>query len=465
MKHIKNILIILPRGESIRNFIYSGIIKELKKSYEITLVSVKPNDDVWNIIKNNADELHELKDQNFSYRYRIIYEILDLAHNKYMWSEASKVRWNMRDFEAKSLKSKLIRVTKKTIARLLSKDISLRFIDKILDKVAFREKSVLYWIDILKNKNYDLVFNTSHSHSINALQVVYAAKFLNYKTAAFLFSWDNLTSQGRVIPEYNYYFSWNSSIKNDFHRIYPKIKNERVLITGTPQFINHFDDNFYYSKTEMWKLLGLDDSQSYIVYSSGMSHHMPFEPFVVERIADIIYKIDSNLKLVVRAYAKDRADVFDQLKNIRPDIIIPNVLWEKNYQTPLIEDQKFLTSLLKYCILGINVASTISLELILMNKPAINVGYNPPEKNIYPYDYTRFYNFDHYKPIVESGAILLAKNEDEMGKMIKDSIQNPNLNSLQRQKLVKQFFEDKLDSVVIQNFIQALLNITNHVES
>jgi hypothetical protein len=451
-----NLLIILPRGESIRNFVYSGIIAQLRKEYTITLVAVKPNESIWNLLKENSDELIELKDSKFRYWYGLFYEIYDLAHNRYVWSEAAKVRWEMRDTESKTLYSKLVRFIKKGFALLLSNQASMKMLEKVDSNLASRDASVKPWIEYLKEKKIDLVFNTSHSHARNALPIVYAANKLKLKTATFLFSWDNLTSQGRVIPRYNNYFAWNTKIKEDFHRIYPHLKKDSVMVTGTPQFIGHFQEDKHLSLEDLKQKLGLKPEESYFLYSSGMSHHMPFEPYVVGRIADMIKSIGPQYRLVVRTYAKDRYDVFDALKAERPDIIFPEVKWEKSFQTPLPEDQIFFSSLLKHCIGGINVASTISLELCMFDKPAINVGYNPPNKDIYPYNYTRFYAFDHYKPIVDSGAVQVAANEDEMKVLLINAIDTRGEYSLLRTNLIESMFHGKPDNKVVSNFLHVL---------
>jgi hypothetical protein len=190
-----------------------------------------------------------------------------------------------------------------------------------------------------------------------------------------------------------------------------------------------------------------------------MSHHLPYEPYVVERIADKIKEIGVKYRLVVRTYAKDKYDVFEELKKKRPDIIIPNVQWEKNYQTPLEDDQIFFSSLLKHCIAGMNVASTVSLELCIFDKPTINIGYNPPGKDIYPYNYTRFYYFDHYKPIVDSGAVEVASNENELAYLLNEAIINPGKNSEKRKALINNFFEGLHGTNVIFKFKSSINEI------
>ena len=60
-----------------------------------------------------------------------------------------------------------------------------------------------------------------------------------------------------------------------------------------------------------------------------------------------------------------------------------------------------LTNTIRHAAVGINVASTLSLELCMFDKPVINIGYNPPGTEVSPVEYRRYYDFDHYRPIVE----------------------------------------------------------------
>jgi hypothetical protein len=435
------IIIVISRGEVIRNFVYSGIAQELRNNYSVIFASVIPNEKLREYLVANCDSLYELNELKLSYCQRLLHEIIDLAHNRYLWSEAARVRWNMRDLEANKLFQKVNRSIKKVVATLLSHNETLSILEKFDYWLSSKNRQVKEYQKIITHTRPQLVFNGSHSHSKIAYNFLQASRLEGIKTAAFLFSWDNLTSQGRVFPPHDFYFSWNSAIKNDFHKIYPDYCDSSVMVTGTTQFIGHFNKDLELGLGEMKSILGLKPNEKYFLYSSGMSNHMPYEPYVVSRIADIIQKLGPEYRLVVRTYAKDRQDVFDQLKFERPDIIIPEVNWEKKFQTPLLDDQLFFKALLKNCVAGVNVASTITLELCMFDKPAINVGYNPPGKDISPYDYVRFYNFDHYRPIVESGAIRVAKDELQMAEYLKEAIDNPSILHEYRVRLINKFFD------------------------
>ena len=81
----------------------------------------------------------------------------------------------------------------------------------------------------------------------------------------------------------------------------------------------------------------------------------------------------------------------------------------------------------------------------MFDKPVINVAYNPPGLNIEPLDFGRAYAFDHYRPVVESGAVALANNEAHMKTLIRQALTEPHERSASRHRLVTTMFEDTLD--------------------
>ena len=448
MKGKSKILFIIPRGEVIRNFAYTGIIQKLRENHEVHLLSVVPNPELRQYLEGISDSFQELVDIPLSYKHGYWQSVMDMSHNRYLWSEAAKVRWNMRDVEASGLSGKLKRLLNKWLARIMATETRIRFLEQRQLSSSKSEVSVQHYKSLVEEIKPDLVFNGSHSHSKIAYPVMQAARLLGIRTATFLFSWDNLTSQGRVIPPYDDYLAWNEDIKSDFLRIYPTQDTRQVHVTGTPQFSFHFDPQNRLPRQEFLKQLGLSSDQKFVLYSSGMSHHMPYEPEVAELLADILREIDPDIRLVIRTYAKDRGDVFEVLKSKRPDILLPDVKWEKNFQTPLLEDQQFFTNLLLHCELGVNVASTVSLELCMLDKPVINIGFNPPGRDIYPYDYGRFYSFDHYKPIVESGAVYVAYDPIQLKEMVMDQLENPNQNAHLRRTLINSFFHTDMEGML-----------------
>ena len=193
-----------------------------------------------------------------------------------------------------------------------------------------------------------------------------------------------------------------------------------------------------------------------------MANHMPGEEIIVERIGDMLGRM-ADLgppQLLVRVYAKDRTGRFEDLKRRRPDILFPAIPWEPAHLTPLPEDSGLLTNMLGHAALGINVASTISLELCMFDKPVLNVGYDPPDYGPVPVPYLRYYDYDHYRPVVESGAVEVARSEPEMEAMIRDALAAPERRRNERRGLVRKFFGETLDGRSSTRVARTLLAIS-----
>jgi hypothetical protein len=174
---------------------------------------------------------------------------------------------------------------------------------------------------------------------------------------------------------------------------------------------------------------------------------MPGEPAIVEGIADRLrdMKTDQPPQLLVRVYPKDRTGRFDDLRQRRSDILFPEVPWEPNCHTPKEEDSALLVNTLRHAALGINVASTISLELCMFDKPVINVAYNPSNVDSDEINYAKYYEFDHYRPVVDSGAVMIARSEEDMVKMLGQALHSPETGKAERRRLVQSMFGKLLD--------------------
>ena len=81
---MKKLVIILPRGESIKNFVYSGITDALRKHYKMVFFSVVPNQEIKDYLVSKCDDFHELKESDFqnTRMQSEVEKVLQIAHVK-----------------------------------------------------------------------------------------------------------------------------------------------------------------------------------------------------------------------------------------------------------------------------------------------------------------------------------------------------------------------------------------------
>ncbi|HEX8849564.1 MAG TPA: hypothetical protein VF761_08535 [Gemmatimonadaceae bacterium] len=441
-----HILAILPRGEAIRNFTHSGALDRVARDAELSLLSVIPDAECFASLVGRYGRVIELEEPAERYPVRLLRDILDMAHGRHLWSAAARERWRLRDHEARTVAQKLKRVGRKALARPFASARGVALLERA-ERAASRALSTTdRYIQLYRELRPTLVFNGSHVHSRNAIAAVHAARWLGIPTATFIFSWDNLTSQGRVLPAYDDYLVWNADLKRQLLEIYPAVRPERVHVTGTPQFDLHFREEMHWSRESFCARVGADPVRPLVLYSTGMAEHMPGEPLVVEQIADMLAEMKDlgAPQLLVRVYPKDRTGRFADLERRRPDILFPRAKWVDAWLTPTVEDNQLYTNTLRHVAAGVNVASTVSLELAMFDKPVINVGYNPPGTRP-RVDYVRYYDFDHYAPLVRERAVALARSAEEMRAMLRAALGDPAAGRADRRAFIERMFGETLD--------------------
>jgi hypothetical protein len=290
------------------------------------------------------------------------------------------------------------------------------------------------------------------------VECVQQAQWKGIRTATFVFSWDNLTSQGRIIPAYDHYIVWNDDLRRQLLDIYSFVRPEQVSITGTPQFDFHFRPEYQWTREQLCRRTGADPARPIVLYSTGMANHMPGEERLVEGIADRLATMRhfGPPQLMLRVYPKDLTGRFDGLRQRRRDILVPEIPWAAAHLTPKPDDLPLLTNMLRHCSIGINIASTMSLELCMFDKPVLNVAYDPPGMNT---RFRRFYDFDHYAPVVASGAVELACSEEQLCQQIDSALRDPGRRSSERRLLVHRMFGDTLDGNCAERVAACLLQL------
>ena len=457
----RHIVTILPRGEAIRNFVYTGVLDEIAREVETTLLSVVPSSDIESLMRSHCHQLFPLKENREQTLVENLREVLDLAHGRWLWSKAAQERWLIHDLQAHNEGRRWKRQIKKAVSRPFASRSGLRVLSKVERASSRILNTTNEYVQLFKEMKPSLVFNGSHVHSQIALQAVQAAQWLGVPTVAFIFSWDNLTSQGRIMPHYDYYLVWNEAIQNQLLEIYDGVKPEQVIVTGSPQFDLHFRREYQWSKNEFCAKVGADPQRPIVLYSTGMANHMPGEPIIVERLAAMLREMTEfgSPQLLVRVYPKDHSNRFQEVIARNPDVLFPQIPWEPAWLTPRLEDTYLLTNMLRHADLGVNIASTISLELCMFDKPVINVGYNPPGLDVSPIDFRRYYDFDHYRPVVQSGAVSVAWSEEQMGELVRRALNEPGECRTQRRSLIESMFGHRLDGYSGTRVAHCLINL------
>jgi hypothetical protein len=448
-KQKAHIVMVIPRGEAVRNFLYSDTLRILSENARVTLLSVV-NDEVFiSRFRTFTERILPLREYPQHWSVSYLRTLTENAHDRWLWSEVAKNHWEMRDVRAAENGSMLRRRIVKALTRIFANNPRLHALTGLEQYLNWKLRPTKEFDKLFEEIQPDLVFNGSHIHGLAGELPLGVAKRMGIPTVGFIFSWDNLTSRSRIFVPYDYYLVWHGGMKKQLLSIYPKIKPGNVFITGTPQFDYHFKPEFYLSREELCKRIGVDPNRPYILYTTGMNTDFPEEHRTVELVIRLLQELDIEPKpqLVVRTYVKGTSAEMKALANRNiPGVIFPKVQWEEKWFTPMYEDLEIYASLVKHAAMGINAASTVSLELLMHDKPVINLGFDPPGSKLpHHLRWIRHINYDHYKPVAESGAVTVAHSETDMREMLLRGLKNPKIDSEKRQHFIKKIFDNILN--------------------
>lgn len=462
-----SIVLVIPRGEAVRNFLYSETLSRLAQGARITLLSVVDDPEFQERFAPLTEEIITLKEHPRPRAVSYFRTLAENAHDRWVWSHTHQNQWWLRDQRARRNGHVWRRRFVKGATRLLAHRPLLRGLTRVEQSLTYRSRSTREFDALFQRLQPDLVFNGSHIHGLAGELPLRVAHRMGIPTAGFIFSWDNLTSRSRIFVPYDHFFVWHEGMQRELRRIYPEIGPGRIHVTGTPQFDYHFQDDYLLSRQELARRVGFDPERPYVFYTAGIAHHFFEEHRHVELVIRLLDELDLPEKpqLVVRTNVKDTSPEMTAIaERGLPDVYFPRAAWEPRWETPRPEDLPVYTSLLHHCALGINAASTVTLELLMLDKPCINLDFDPPGAELAPeLGYSRHLLFDHYRPVAESGAVMVARSEEDMAQMLRRGLTDPDELALRRQAFIRHTFGHTLDGHAGRRVAEGLLSIaTEH---
>jgi hypothetical protein len=288
----------------------------------------------------------------------------------------------------------------------------------------------------------DLILSTFNVDSIYERSYVLAAKEMGIPLGNSIMGFDNLTSKAAHLV-YDFYLVWNEKMKDQLLRFYPQVESHRVYITGTPQFDFHRRPDCLWKREDTLNDLGLPPQTRYFLYAASPKSLTPGEPELIARLAERMQN-DRFLKdfwLVIRVHPRDDWSRWEIVRRSYGRSVLSKgrgTTAESNgSRFPTLEDQARLTSSLAHCEACINIASTMTFDGAIQDRPVIGIRFDQepdaPREILY-----EEYDTDHYRPLVQSGGLRLAGNWDELLDLMRQAIQHPERDHLARVQMVAQ---------------------------
>ncbi len=431
--------VLLPDGIGLRNFAYSSfndVAKEL--GHELVFWNLTPFDIKsmgYNELKAPHPKHHKLTEVYKNTRKNIelrlnIKRTEDPVYNSYKFPK----KYNTFNNAVKNILTALY-------SKMYSSQSGLKRVRK---KIIDLEKSTAYYqecLEVLEKETPSVVFCTNQRPS-TAIAPIEAAKSLNIPTACFIFSWDNLP-KATIVVEADYYLVWSKHMKNELLFYYPGINEKRVIITGTPQFEGHFNDDYKKTKEEFFKEYNLSLDKNYICFSGDDVTTSPNDPYYLQDTAQAVKDLNNkgyNIAIIFRRCPVDFSDRYNSVIEAYKDIIIPiSPKWQQagsmwNAIMPTKADTELLVNTAKHTDLVINVGSSMVFDYVCHENPCAFINYDSEERNHATWNIEHIYKYVHFQSMPDKKAVYWLNAKDGIADVIENAISKNNKETLKHAK-------------------------------
>ncbi|MFD1095248.1 CDP-glycerol glycerophosphotransferase family protein [Salegentibacter chungangensis] len=442
---MKKLGLVITDGVGFRNFILSNFVRASNSKFsKIIIFSALPKEvfDKLDLPNFEIIELPNYQEKGATWFFRKLKEVAHLRKNEannFGFYDNLKANYT----NANSRRGKLTRLAYRITRRFNSEKAIERFYK--LQQSSLSKNSVTdFYRKLLKKHSPDLLFFT-HQRPPYIAPLIYAAEIEGIETCSFIFSWDNLASKGRMAGNFDHYLVWSDLMRSELLQFYSGICEEQIKIVGTPQFEPYVMKEYESEIEEFYDCFGLDRNLKTICFSCGDFSTSVNDPLYIETIAEAIINkgIQEDVNFLVRTSPAEEPERFKYLREKFPFIKWNYPAWTQSrnkhsemwsQRVPSAEDLKDLRMILEFSDLGINMCSTMSLDFMIFDKPVINPVFGNADNGLY--NDQRFLNYAHYKNVVDSGSVRIARDKNELIAEINSYLENPKADSKKRKELL-----------------------------
>lgn len=453
------ILISIPSGFQVRQFIHSGVLDLLLKS-GIQVLILSPN-------RKGEGFTAELPEQGV----KVCTVNLENGPVRRRYWQARQ-HLLLSGPPTDTLRHKMVDLHR----RYFWVAVATQMGNRLLRFVPRLRRQALRWEHlILRDKNLDALLTTepvdlilvgSPGYMVQDAFLLHAAVQRKIPVVTAIMSWDNLSSKGLVNPRPDHLFVWSDHMRQEAMNL-QEIPAEQIIEAGSLVHDAFARSGRFGSRPENLSHLGLDPRRRLIVYGTHHALGFPDEIEVIKRVARWVEEdalgIPCQLWIRIHPQAVNGpyqvpAEPYRNLASERVKVEFPplhegNLLWDFPKS-----DLEHLVRLLRDADVVVNTASTLSIDAAILDRPVVCVAYDPAGDLPYDKSIRRYYDFTHMANVIRAKAVQLAISPEDLRRKIIAYLKDPTLDRGGRRRIVEQQF-GRVDGGSGERVVEAILQM------
>ena len=420
------IVMVVPDGVGIRNFLYTRFLDLLSAEAEVV---------AWHVLPGHVLATQEGRPVRFEplpyVREGLAARVLRQAkiYAQLHWrreADAGEVMLRLRR-PSGAWRTQAMGQAAQLLGRALGTAGGAAWLDRRHAAAASAGKALAPFEELLRRERPGVVFCT-HQRASRAVPALLAARRLGIPTAAFIYSWDNLP-KGRMAVHADHFLVWSERMKAELLGYYPEVGEERVRVVGTPQFEPHLDPAPALPREAFLAGLGLDPGRPVVCFSGDDVATSPLDPAYLADLARAVRDLpEPRPQILFRRVPTDPGGRYRPVLDSFPEIAVCDPAWQAGegdwtQAVPLPQDPGLLANVARHCDLVVNLGSTMGLDFAVFDKPAIYVAYDPPgsgDRRVMD-----LYRLPHFRCVHELQPVLWAASAAELGETVRRALADP----------------------------------------
>jgi hypothetical protein len=242
---------------------------------------------------------------------------------------------------------------------------------------------------------------------------------------------------------------WNDLARREVLQSYPAYVPEQIEVVGIPQF-DAYAEKPSLSYANWCDRYGLDPAKRTLLFSTAPRVRHEQQARIVETLLEAIVEGDrlpGDIQVLVKCHPFDDPTAYDHLTARYPVAVQGQRSGPHAADTwnPQPEEIATARDALYYCSANLNIFSTVTIEAAYFDKPIVHIAYDPvPPVGRIPC--REYYNWDHFRPVVATGAATLVESADAMIDAVRAALSAPQARAPQRAALVAQYIGQPVGS-------------------
>lgn len=285
--------------------------------------------------------------------------------------------------------------------------------------------------------NPTVVFATDMTNEYDT-RLVEEAKRRGIPSIGMVRSWDNLTSKGMMRAVPTELLVNNHIVRMEAAELHG-VPSDTITVVGIP----HYDRYLLppsISREALAEKIGIPAHKRFILFAPAGDRYLARNE-VDRDVALLLEKIvPPDWDILVRLPPADSVTSIEDNPFSSPRIHIyrPSGRFKTVKNTEMSrQDDDVLIASLRASELVVAGPSTMVIDAAFFDKPVVLFDFDGLEHRPYLESVRRYYDYDHFAPVIESGGAPLARSAEELQNIIRAYIANPSRDAASRRKIVE----------------------------